>query len=88
MLDDRTVTGIELAAQSHRSLACVLRPQIPPEELAAAARTADDAGVDELWLWEDCFAHGGIASAAIVLSNSTTVSVGIGVHRFRCGTSR
>lgn len=79
MLDDRTVTGIEPAAQSHRSLACVLRPQIPPEELAAAARTADDAGVDELWLWEDCFAHGGIASAAIVLSNSTTVSVGIGV---------
>ena len=60
-------------------LACALRPQVPPEELAAAARAADDAGVDELWLWEDCFAHGGIASAAIVLSNSTTLSVGIGV---------
>jgi alkanesulfonate monooxygenase SsuD/methylene tetrahydromethanopterin reductase-like flavin-dependent oxidoreductase (luciferase family) len=73
------VTGIERVGHEPGAVACVLRPQIPPEELAAAARTADDAGVDELWLWEDCFAHGGIASAAIVLSNSTTLSVGIGV---------
>ena len=62
-----------------RTLACVLRPQLAPEVLAAAARTADDAGIGELWLWEDCFAHGGIASAAIVLANSTNLSVGIGV---------
>jgi len=61
------------------TLGCVFRPQFPPEQLAAAARTADDAGVDELWLWEDCFAHGGIASAAIALANSQTVTVGIGV---------
>ncbi len=73
------MTEIDRAEQSLGALACVLRPQIPPEELAMAARTADDAGVGEIWLWEDCFAHGGIASAAIVLSNSTTLSVGIGV---------
>ena len=60
-------------------LACVFRPQFPPEDLAGAARAADEAGVGELWLWEDCFAHGGIASAAILLANSDTLSVGIGV---------
>jgi alkanesulfonate monooxygenase SsuD/methylene tetrahydromethanopterin reductase-like flavin-dependent oxidoreductase (luciferase family) len=67
------------ASLSFRTLACVLRPQLAPEVLAAAARTADGAGINELWLWEDCFAHGGIASAAIVLANSTNLSVGIGV---------
>jgi alkanesulfonate monooxygenase SsuD/methylene tetrahydromethanopterin reductase-like flavin-dependent oxidoreductase (luciferase family) len=72
-------TRIEPIVHPTRELACVLRPQLPPEELAAAARAAEEAGVNELWLWEDCFAHGGIASAAIVLSNSSTVSVGIGV---------
>ncbi len=67
------------AAYPTARLACVIRPQVPPEELAELARTADSAGIDELWLWEDCFAHGGIASAAIVLANSTQLSVGIGV---------
>jgi alkanesulfonate monooxygenase SsuD/methylene tetrahydromethanopterin reductase-like flavin-dependent oxidoreductase (luciferase family) len=61
------------------SLGCVLRPQLPPEQLASVARAADSAGLDELWLWEDCFAQGGIASAAIVLANSQSLSVGIGV---------
>ena len=58
---------------------CVYRPEFPPEQLAAAARTADDAGVDELWLWEDCFLAGGISAAAIALSNSEHLTVGVGV---------
>ena len=57
----------------------VFRPQIAPEYLAAAARTADDAGLDELWLWEDCFLAGGMASAAIALANSERLKVGIGI---------
>lgn len=73
------MTEIDRAVRPPGAIACVLRPQLPPEELAGAARAADEAGVRELWLWEDCFAHGGIASAAIVLSNSTALSVGIGV---------
>ena len=47
--------------------------------LAAAARTADNAGVDELWLWEDCFQSGGISTAAIALSHSDHLTVGVGV---------
>jgi alkanesulfonate monooxygenase SsuD/methylene tetrahydromethanopterin reductase-like flavin-dependent oxidoreductase (luciferase family) len=58
---------------------CVYRPQHPPEKLAAAARAADAAGVDEMWLWEDCFASGGISTAAIALANSTRMTVGVGV---------
>jgi alkanesulfonate monooxygenase SsuD/methylene tetrahydromethanopterin reductase-like flavin-dependent oxidoreductase (luciferase family) len=58
---------------------CVYRPEFPPEGLAAAARAADAAGVDELWLWEDCFLAGGISAAAIALSNSDRLTVGVGV---------
>ncbi|MFC7675646.1 LLM class flavin-dependent oxidoreductase [Mycolicibacterium sp. GCM10028919] len=58
---------------------CVFRPENPPETLPAAARAAEDAGVDELWLWEDCFFHGGLSAAAIALANSTSLVVGIGV---------
>lgn len=61
------------------TLGAVFRPQSSAGLLAEAAEAAEAAGVDEIWLWEDCFLHGGIASAAIVLANSSTVSVGIGV---------
>lgn len=57
----------------------VLRPELPPEEIVEAARAAEQAGVTELWLWEDCFFSGGIATAAAVLGATSTVSVGIGV---------
>jgi alkanesulfonate monooxygenase SsuD/methylene tetrahydromethanopterin reductase-like flavin-dependent oxidoreductase (luciferase family) len=60
-------------------IGAVYRPQVAPENLAAAARAADDAGLDELWLWEDCFLSGGVSSAAIALANSARLTVGIGV---------
>lgn len=58
---------------------CVYRPQIAPERIAAAAAAADAAGLDELWLWEDCFLAGGISGATIALSNSSHLTVGVGV---------
>jgi alkanesulfonate monooxygenase SsuD/methylene tetrahydromethanopterin reductase-like flavin-dependent oxidoreductase (luciferase family) len=54
-------------------------PYVPPEVLREAARAAEDAGLDELWLWEDCFRGGGISSAAAVLAWTTRLRVGIGV---------
>ncbi|WP_206488956.1 LLM class flavin-dependent oxidoreductase [Rhodococcus sp. KRD162] len=57
----------------------VLRPEIAPEALIEAARTADAAGVDEVWLWEDCFFSGGLSTAALVLAHTDRVNVGIGV---------
>ncbi|HKV21505.1 MAG TPA: LLM class flavin-dependent oxidoreductase [Mycobacterium sp.] len=60
-------------------IGAVFRPSIDPARLAGAARAADAAGLDELWLWEDCFLAGGISAAAIALANSETLTVGLGV---------
>lgn len=57
----------------------VLRPELPPETIVDAAREADAAGVDEVWLWEDCFFSGGISMAATILASTNSVKVGIGV---------
>ncbi|MCX2711707.1 LLM class flavin-dependent oxidoreductase [Mycolicibacterium sp. J2] len=67
------------AEPANTRLGIVYRPQIAPEHLAAAARAADLAGVDEMWLWEDCFLAGGISAAAIALSHSENLTVGVGV---------
>lgn len=60
-------------------LGCVYLPQFAPERIAATARAADDAGLDELWLWEDCFLAGGMTGVAIALANSDRLTVGVGV---------
>ena len=57
----------------------VFRPENPPETLAEAASTADDVGLDELWLWEDCFLAGGISAAAAALAWTDNLKVGIGI---------
>jgi alkanesulfonate monooxygenase SsuD/methylene tetrahydromethanopterin reductase-like flavin-dependent oxidoreductase (luciferase family) len=57
----------------------VFRPQLPPERLRALARLADDTGLDELWLWEDCFLEGGISTAAAALAWTERVRVGVGL---------
>ncbi|WP_069167314.1 LLM class flavin-dependent oxidoreductase [Nocardia altamirensis] len=61
------------------TLGAVFRPQFPPERLRAMARIADEAGLAELWLWEDCFDASGIASAAAALAWTERVRVGIGL---------
>ncbi|MFD8353371.1 LLM class flavin-dependent oxidoreductase [Streptomyces coelicoflavus] len=60
-------------------LGAVLRPQLAPERLRAVARVADEVGLEELWLWEDCFREGGISSAAAVLAWTERVRVGVGL---------
>ncbi|MFD0517832.1 LLM class flavin-dependent oxidoreductase [Paractinoplanes durhamensis] len=47
--------------------------------LRAIARAADSAGLDELWLWEDCFLSGGVAAAAAALAWTENLKVGIGI---------
>ncbi|WP_329364800.1 LLM class flavin-dependent oxidoreductase [Streptomyces sp. NBC_01483] len=60
-------------------LGAVFRPQLPPERLRAIARAADEAGLEELWLWEDCFLEGGISAAAAALAWTERVRVGVGL---------
>jgi alkanesulfonate monooxygenase SsuD/methylene tetrahydromethanopterin reductase-like flavin-dependent oxidoreductase (luciferase family) len=61
------------------TLGAIFRPDLPPERLHAVARAADEAGLDELWLWEDCFKEGGVAAAAAALAWTDRVRIGIGV---------
>lgn len=60
-------------------LGVVFRPQSPPERLREVALAADDAGVAQLWLWEDSFFEGGIATAAAALAWTGRLQVGIGL---------
>jgi alkanesulfonate monooxygenase SsuD/methylene tetrahydromethanopterin reductase-like flavin-dependent oxidoreductase (luciferase family) len=61
------------------TLGLIFLPQLAPERLREVARAADTAGLDELWLWEDCFFESGIASAAAALAWTERVRVGIGL---------
>ncbi len=61
------------------ALGMVFRPQQPPEALLGTARAAEGAGLDQLWVWEDCFCESGIASAAAALGATERLAVGIGV---------
>ncbi len=54
-------------------------PTIAPERLVDIAQAADESGLDELWVWEDCFKQSGIASAAVALAVTSRIKVGIGL---------
>ncbi|WP_216897034.1 LLM class flavin-dependent oxidoreductase [Nocardia alni] len=60
-------------------LGAVLLPQSPPEHLRAVVRVAEEAGLEELWIWEDCFLEGGISMATAALAWSERLRVGVGV---------
>ncbi|MCM3301317.1 LLM class flavin-dependent oxidoreductase [Streptomyces pseudogriseolus] len=61
------------------TLGAVFRPQLAPERLRSVVRAADAAGLEELWLWEDCFREGGISTGAAALAWSERMRVGIGL---------
>jgi alkanesulfonate monooxygenase SsuD/methylene tetrahydromethanopterin reductase-like flavin-dependent oxidoreductase (luciferase family) len=60
-------------------LGIIFTPDRPPEQLAAFAAMADSAGLDELWLYEDCFLLGGIAASATALAATERLTVGLGI---------
>ncbi|MFF4956833.1 LLM class flavin-dependent oxidoreductase [Streptomyces sp. NPDC001222] len=60
-------------------LGVVFRPQLPPERLRPLARLADESGLEELWLWEDCFLEGGISAASAALAWTERLRVGVGL---------
>ena len=61
------------------TLAAIFPPSQPPERLGAVAAAAESAGLEQLWVWEDCFAESGIATAAAILAATSRVTVGIGL---------
>ena len=61
------------------TLGLIFPPDLPPERLRPVALAADEAGLEQLWLWEDCFKESGVAAAASVLAWTERITVGIGL---------
>ena len=61
------------------TVGAIFTPQNPPGLAVEAARAADAAGLPELWIFEDCFAGGGIATAAAMLGATKRLRIGIGL---------
>lgn len=60
-------------------IGAIARPQLPPEQIREVALAAEEAGLAELWLWEDCFWEGGISMSAALLAMTERLTVGIGL---------
>ena len=60
-------------------LAATCLPQVPPERLREVARVAEESGLPELWLWEDCFWGGAMTIASALLAWTGRLPVAIGV---------
>ena len=60
-------------------LGIIHRPDFHPDGLRGIAAAAEAAGVEELWVWEDCFQQGGIAQVAVALASTERLSVGVGL---------
>ena len=61
------------------NIGVMFRREYEPEKLPTFAIKAEEAEFDELWVVEDCFYGSGIASAAVALANTKTISVGLGI---------
>lgn len=61
------------------TVGAIALPYQPVERYLPIARAADEAGLAELWLWEDCFAVSGLGAAAALLGATERLRVGIGV---------
>jgi alkanesulfonate monooxygenase SsuD/methylene tetrahydromethanopterin reductase-like flavin-dependent oxidoreductase (luciferase family) len=61
------------------TLGVIFQPSFPPEQLPAAARRAERAGIEELWVFEDCFKESGIASVTAALAATERITIGVGI---------
>ena len=57
----------------------VFRPELPPERLREYVTAAEAGGLDDVWLWEDCFREGGLTMAAAALAWTNSLRVGVGL---------
>lgn len=60
-------------------LGTVFLPGWAPELLHDVAVAAESSGLDDLWLWEDCFNESGPAAASAALAWTERIHVGIGL---------
>ena len=67
------------ASTSVPALGITYVPYLPPEHLRDLVVTAEASGLDEVWVWEDCFKQSGLAAAAAALAWTSRIRVGIGL---------
>jgi alkanesulfonate monooxygenase SsuD/methylene tetrahydromethanopterin reductase-like flavin-dependent oxidoreductase (luciferase family) len=65
--------------QGGARIGVLFRTGWPPESLPAFARAMEAAGLDEIWVAEDCFFAGAMSQAATALAVTQQVGVGIGL---------
>jgi 5,10-methylenetetrahydromethanopterin reductase len=58
---------------------CGIFPPQAPEQISPVAQAAEQAGLAQLWIWEDCFKESGIATAATMLATTSRMTVAIGL---------
>lgn len=61
-------------------LGVMFRRQQDPATLIDYARRVEAMGFDQFWVVEDCFYAGGIAQAAIALTATSRLKVGVGIN--------
>lgn len=64
---------------SRPSIGLMFVREYAPETLPDYARMVEQAGLDELWVVEDCFYNGGISAASVALAATEHITVGIGI---------
>jgi 5,10-methylenetetrahydromethanopterin reductase len=60
-------------------LGILLLSTTPPEQLSELAGRCEGLGFDEVWLAEDYFFYGGLTSAALALTATERIRVGLGI---------
>jgi alkanesulfonate monooxygenase SsuD/methylene tetrahydromethanopterin reductase-like flavin-dependent oxidoreductase (luciferase family) len=77
--NDATSMTNAVTASDVPRVGVVFRPQLPPERLQEFIASAEAGGLDDVWLWEDCYLEGGVASAATALAWSSSLRIGLGL---------
>jgi alkanesulfonate monooxygenase SsuD/methylene tetrahydromethanopterin reductase-like flavin-dependent oxidoreductase (luciferase family) len=62
-----------------QSVGVIFQPSFPPERLVSIAVLAEERGIDELWVFEDCFREGGISAMTAALAATERIRVGVGI---------
>lgn len=57
----------------------IFQPTFAPELLRPLAQRTEQAGLDELWVWEDCFKESGVATMTAALAATERLRVGVGI---------
>lgn len=60
-------------------IGAIARPSLPPERIREVALAGEEAGLVELWVWEDSFWEGGISMSAALLGMTEQLRIGVGL---------